>query len=133
MKISRDVEPTGLIVTHFGSRHTYDDAIDALNELVEITRGSSEVYEIIIHEHDLEIDVSDKHITELRGKVKSTFNEYTKGALAFVASADYIFGLCRQLQMMIENECIAASVFRTEELARKWITEMQSMHCKKEE
>ena len=53
MKISRYREPTGLILTHFGSRHTYDDAVNALNELTEITKGSSRIYEIVIHEDDL--------------------------------------------------------------------------------
>ena len=128
MKISRYREPSGLILTHFGNRHTYDDAIQALNELVDLTRGSSEIYEIVIHEDDLSIDVSETQITSIRDKVKSTFINYKKGALAFVANTDFIFGLCRQLEIMMDNANIAVSVFRSEELARQWIKEMQSIH-----
>ena len=128
MKISRYREPSGLILTHFGNRHTYDDAIDALDELTEMTKGSSTIYEIIIHEDDFTIDVNRDKIEAIRGKVQTTFQQYNKGALAFVSNIELVFGLCRQLQMMTENENLAISVFRTEELARKWIKEIQSMH-----
>ncbi len=128
MKISRYREPSGLILTHFGHLHTYDDAINALSELNEMTKGSSEVYEIVIHEDDFKIAVEKKQINSIRSKVQSTFQQYEKGALAFVANVDLIFGLCRQLEIMMENDGIAVSVFRSEELARKWIKEIQSMH-----
>ena len=93
-----------------------------------MTQGSSEIYEIVIHEDDLSIDVNDTQIISIRDKVKSTFVNYKKGALAFVANTDFIFGLCRQLEIMMENVNIAVSVFRSEELARQWIKEMQSIH-----
>jgi hypothetical protein len=128
MKISRFREPSGLILTHFGRRHTFDDAMGALNELVEITSGSSEIYDIVIHEDDLEIDLSGNQMVDLRERVKETFRKYQRGALAFVANADFVFGLCRQLELMMGSDSIAVSVFRTEELARKWINEMQSLH-----
>ena len=115
-------------MTHFGNRHTYEDAIDALDELNALTEGSSEIYEIVIHEDDLIIDVKKDQIKSLRGKVQSTFKKYQKGALAFVANTDLVFGLCRQLQIMMENDSIAVSVFRSEELARSWIKEIQSIH-----
>ena len=115
-------------MTHFGNLHTYDDAINALSELNEMTKGSSEVYEIVIHEDDFKIDVDKNQIKSIRSKVKSTFQHYNKGALAFVANTDLIFGLCRQLEIMMDNDRIAVSVFRSEKLARKWIKEIQAMH-----
>lgn len=132
MIISRYRESSGLVVTHFGSRHTYDDAINALNELIEMTKGSPEIYEIVIHEDDITIDVSDTQIVSLQEKVLSTFQNYQKGALAFVADIDLVFGLCRQLEIMMENADIAISVFRSEELARKWIKEIQTIHNKQQ-
>jgi hypothetical protein len=114
-------------LTHFGHLHTYDDAINALDELLEMTKESSEVYEIVIHEDDFKISVDKNQIDSIRSKVQSTFQQYKHGALAFVANIDLIFGLCRQLEIMMENDGIAVSAFRSEELARKWIKEMQTM------
>ena len=128
MKISRYREPSGLILTHFGKRHTYDDAIGALTEITEMTEGSSEIYEIIIHDDDFSIDVSEDSLKSLPGKVQSTFGTYARGALAFVANIDLVFGLCRQLEMLMENAAIQVAVFRSEALARSWIAEIQSLH-----
>ena len=130
MKISRYREPSGLILTHFGSRHTYEDAIGALSELSEINKGSPEIYEIVIHEEDLLIDVSREKIEELKERVKEAFRSYRKGAVAFVAKKDLIFGMCRQLELIMDNEKIAIAVFRTEQLAREWIKEIQHIHRK---
>ncbi len=132
MKISRYREPSGLILTHFGGRHTYDDAINALEELNQMTEGSSVIYEIVVHDDDIKIEVSEEQITSLRGKVRRAFLKYTKGALAFVANSDFVFGLCRQLELMMDNANIVVSVFRSEELARRWIKEIQSIQERQE-
>ena len=128
MKISRYREPSGLILTHFGNRHTYEDAVGALDELTEMTKGSTVVYEIVIHEDDFTIDVKNDQIEAIRNKVYSTFQQYNKGALAFVSNIELVFGLCHQLQIMMKNENVVVSVFRTEGLARQWIKEIKSVH-----
>jgi hypothetical protein len=125
MKISRQQEPSGLVLTRFGGNHSYEDATNALTELVQMTEESGQVFEIVVHQDDFTIDLEDEQIINLREKVRSAFNSYKKGGLAFVSNKDLVFGFCRQLGLMMENENIAIAVFRTEELAREWIKEIQ--------
>jgi hypothetical protein len=61
-------------------------------------------------------------------RVISTFETSERGALAVVAKNDMVFALTRMLSTTIENERIAISVFRSEELARKWIQEIRTIH-----
>ena len=49
MKIARTMELSGLVVTQFGGKHTYEDAVDALVELEAMHRGRTEIYEIVIN------------------------------------------------------------------------------------
>lgn len=127
MKISREMESAGLVVTHFGGKHTYDDAIDALNEIQELHREKKDIYEIVIHSDDMKTHLSSEEISRLRENVIKTFSDFDKGAIAFVCNQDLIFGLCRQLEIMMDNEKIAISVFRSEDLARKWIDEIKAV------
>ena len=120
-----------MVVTHFGGIHTYSDATDALQEITEMHKDKNDIYEIVIHSDDMEIHFADSQIPALREKVKEAFVRFDRGALAFVSTKDHIFGLCRQLEMTMDNERIAISVFRSEGLARKWIDEIRSVHEKK--
>ncbi|MBU0985826.1 MAG: hypothetical protein KKH68_01125 [Proteobacteria bacterium] len=128
MKKQRQIEKDGLIVTHFGGLHTYEDAAEALNELLEINKGKKQIYEIVINDDDIKLDFTRVEEQLIFGKVKSTFENFDHGALAVVANHDIVFGLSRMLAITIENEQIAVSVFRSEDLARKWIQEMRAMH-----
>jgi hypothetical protein len=128
MKKQRIIEKDGLIVTHFGGLHTYDDVEEALNELLEINKGKKHIYEIVVNDDDIKLDFTKAEEQLIFTKVKSTFGKFERGALAVVAGHDLVFGMSRMLEINIENEQIAVSVFRTEDLARKWIQEMRSMH-----
>lgn len=128
MKKQRIIEKDGLIVTHFGGLHTYDDAEEALNELLEINKGKKQIFEIVVNDNDIQLDFTKTEEQLIFDKVKSTFGKFERGALAVVASHDLVFGMSRMLEINIENEQIAVSVFRTEDLARKWIKEMRAMH-----
>ncbi len=128
MKRQRYIEKDGLIVTRFGKEHTYNDAAEALDELLKINLGKNEIYEIVINDDDLKLNFSRDEIDLLVEKVESTFGRFEHGALAIVAGRDFAFGMSRMLQMSIANEKIAVSVFRSEELARKWIQEIKAMH-----
>lgn len=128
MKISRQVEEDGLIVTRFGGIHTYYDAFEALNELVELNKGRRSVYEIVINDDGIELDLSRTEEELLIRKVESTYTEFDIGALAVVASTDFVFGLSRMLEISIHNERIAIAVFRSEKLARDWIQEVRELH-----
>ncbi len=128
MKKQRQIEETGLIITHFGGLHTYNDAEEALDALLEINKGKKHIYEIVINDDDIKLDFSRVEEKFLIEKVKSTFSNFERGALAIVASYDFVFGMSRLLEISIENEQIAVAVFRSEELARKWIQEIRTMH-----
>lgn len=128
MKKQRQIEKDGLIVTNFGGLHTYKDAEEALIELLEINKDKKQIYEIVVNDDDLKLEFTREEEQLLVGMVKSTFQEFERGALAIVASHDFVFGLSRVLEITIENERIAVSVFRSEDLARKWIQEIRSMH-----
>ena len=128
MKKQRQIEKDGLIVTHFGGLHTYDDAEEALNELLEINNDPDQIYEIVINDDDIILSFSRGEEKLLIDKVKSIYGKFQKGALAIVAESDIIFGLSRMLGISIENEFIAVSVFRSEDLARKWIEEIRKLH-----
>ena len=127
----RQIETDGLIVTHFSGTHTYQDAIKALDELLELNKGASEIYEIVINDYDLKIKFSPNERELIGHKVESTFSHFKKGALAVVAKHDLAFGLSRMLEMSVNNELITVAVFRSEDLARKWIQEIRGLHNQK--
>ena len=128
MKIKREIEKDGLIVTHFGGPHTFKDAEAALNELLEINRNKNQIYEIVVNHDDLVLQITRTEEQLISKTVKNTFQQFERGALAVVPKNDYIFGLTRMLSTTIDNEHIPISVFRSETLARKWIQEMRDLH-----
>ena len=128
MKIKRQIEKDGLIVTHFGGLHTYNDAVEAFDELVELNKGSKSIFEIAVNDDDIKMDFSREEEESLVSKINATFSKFDMGALAIVASSDLVFGLSRVIEMSIQNERIAISVFRSEALARKWIQEIKELH-----
>ena len=130
MTKQRKIEKDGIIVTHFGGLHTYGDAEEALDELLEINKGKKQIYEIVINDDDIKLDFALPEEQLLIDKVKSTFEKFERGALAVVASHDLVFGMSRMLEISIENEQIAVAVFRSEDLARKWLQEVRALHSK---
>ncbi len=128
MKKLRKIEEDGLIVTHFGGRHTYNDAEEALSELLEINKGKKQIYEIVINDDDIKLDFTRAEEQLISDKIKYAFEKLEHGALAVVANSDFVFGLTRMLSITIENEQIVISVFRSESLARKWIQEIRMLH-----
>lgn len=127
MKKQRQIEKDGLIVTYFCGLHTYRDAEEALDELLEIDGEAKQVHEIVINDADMKLDFTRAEEQLIIDKAKATFEKFERGALAVVANHDVVFGLSRMLATTIENDQIAVSVFRTEGLARKWIQEMREM------
>ena len=129
MKKQRRVEKDGLIVTHFGGLHTYADAEEALDELLELNKGKKEIYEIVINEDDIELQFSTTEEQLIAKKVNSTFEMFERGALAVVAGSDYVFGMTRMLDDDTDDNHIAVSVFRSEDSARNWIKNIMVVHA----
>ena len=128
MIIKRYVEPDGLIVTHFGGKHTFKDAVDALKDLSTLNAGNSEIYEIVINNEDIAIEFGKQEISNIAEVVENAFSQFDRGGLAIVAQNSLAFGLSRMLEMSIINDQITIAVFRTELLARQWIAEMRMLH-----
>ena len=128
MAISRKKEEDGLIVTLFSGTHTYNDAVQALDDLLLINRDEHEIFELVINSRDIELVFSRSEEKLIAEKIEETFSHFESGGLAIVAKTDLVFGLSRVLQSSIENERIAVAVFRSEELARRWIEEVRYLH-----
>lgn len=128
MATHRIKEEDGLIVTSFSGKHTYGDASLALDSLLELTVGESEIYEVVINSKDIDLAFSRQEEKLIAEKTEEIFSKFESGGLAIVAKTDLVFGLSRVLQSSIDNERITIAVFRSEELARKWIEEVRYLH-----
>ena len=127
MPHSRHVDPDGIVITRFTGSVTLDELIEIQNELVNYARDG-EIYELVIHPDDiLLIQNPDESVISADNVLKIT-KKLKKGAIAFVADNDFIYGVCRQLQMRVENEYFQLSVFRTEETALRWLNEIKTLN-----
>ena len=87
-----------------------------------------EIFELVINCKDVELVFSRAEEKLIVEKIQETFSHFESGGLAIVAKTDLVFGLSRVLQSSIEKERIAVAVFRSEELARRWIEEVRYLH-----
>ena len=125
MPHSRFVDADGVLVTKLSGVVTLKEMIEIEDELRSYVRGE-DIYELVLHSDDVEIALDTNESITSANHFKSILNELRKGAIAFVSDRDFVFGLCRQLQIRAQNEFIQMCVFSTEETARKWLLEIQS-------
>jgi hypothetical protein len=125
MPHSRVVDADGVLITTLSGVVTLKEMIELEEELRSYVRGEV-IYELVLHSNDVEITLDRNESVISANHFKSTLNELRKGAIAFVSDRDFIFGLCRQLQIRAQNEFIQICVFFSEEAARKWLLEMKS-------
>ena len=125
MPHSRFVDADGILITTLSGVVTLKEMIEIEDELRSYVRGE-DIYQLVLHSDDVEIALDRNESISSAEHFKSILNELRKGAIAFVSDRDFIFGLCRQLQMRVENEFIQMCVFSTEETARKWLLEIKS-------
>ncbi len=124
MPHSRIVDSHGVLITRLTGTVTLDDLIALQNEMPRYERDG-EFYELVVHEQYMEIlQDSDESIASANN-MKKILKGFKKAAIAFVTYHDLVFGLCRQLQMRLENEYIQLCVFRNEETALKWLHEIK--------
>jgi hypothetical protein len=125
MPHSREVDEDGILITTLSGTIPIKELVELQNELPSYA-CNDEIYELVLHPHDRETSQSSDEAIVLADNVRRVMKKFKKGAIAFVASRDYVFATLRQLQMRVENEYIQMAVFRTEETARKWLLEMKS-------
>ena len=125
MPYSRCVDNDGILTTTISGSVTLKELIELQNDLPNYFQND-EIYELVIHQYDTEL-IQDREESEISAdNVKKVLQKYKRGAIAFVASGDFIFGILRQLQLRAENEFIQMAVFRNEETALKWLLELSS-------
>ncbi len=130
MPHSRFVDADGVLITTLSGVITLKEMIEIEDELRSYVHGE-DVYELVLHSDDVEITLDRNGSIISANHIKSILNEFRNGAIAFVSDKDFIFGLCRQLQIRVQNEFIQMCVFPTEEAARKWLLEMKSSNREK--
>ena len=125
MPHSRLIDANGVLITTLQGVVT----IREIAELVAETHNyinDGEILELVLHSDDVEIALSGIESVIAADTLKNSLKMVRRGAMAFVSNKDFVYGICRQLQMRVENEFLQICVFRTEETARAWLNEMQS-------
>jgi hypothetical protein len=128
MPCYRYVDSHGVLITKLTGVVTLNESIKIQNELEGYVRDG-EIYELVIHPENSKIlqDTNESIISA--DNVQKILGKLRKGAIAFVSNNDYIYAICRQLQMRVENEHIQMCVFRTEETALRWLYEIKSSNA----
>jgi hypothetical protein len=125
MPHSRFIDADGILITTLSGLVTMKELIELEWGLPSYIRDES-FYELILHSDDVKVVIDRDESTTSSNTLKIVIEGLKKGAIAFVSDRDYIFALCRQLEMRVDNERIQVRVFRTEETARKWLHEIRS-------
>ena len=124
MPHTRKLDSHGVLITRLTGTITLDDLIILQNEMPRYAEDD-EFYELVVHEQNMEILQNTDESIASANNMKRILKEFKKAAIAFVTNHDLVYGLCRQLQMRLENEYIQLCVFRNEETALKWLHEIK--------
>jgi hypothetical protein len=124
MPHTRSIDPSGVLITRLSGTVTLQDLIALQNDMPGYAEDN-EYYELVIHEEDMEILQDTNESIASASNMKRILKDFKRAAIAFVTDHDLVYGLCRQLQMRLENEFIQLCVFRNEETAIKWLHEIK--------
>ena len=125
MPHSRHIDDDGNLVTIISGAVNIGEIVELQNDLLNHAHNG-EIYELIIHQYGVNMNLNSQDAVTSADNLKKNMKNITKGALAFVSDEDFVFGLCRQLQIRVENDYVQMCVFRTEDTARTWLNEMRS-------
>lgn len=124
MAHSRFTDADGILVTVIFGEIKLDEIKGLQDELPDYF-SNGELYELVIHNEGVKMSLSSQDSIASADNVKKIMKSVKRAAIAFVTDEDFVFGLCRQLQIRSENDFIQMCAFRTEDTARKWINEMR--------
>jgi hypothetical protein len=122
---SRYVDTDGNLVTIIFGNVTLDEIKGLQDELTGYL-NNGELYELVIHKEGVKMNLNSLDAIDSADNLRKIMRVIKKAALAFVSDENFVFGLCRQLQIRSENDFSQICVFRTEDTARKWLNEMRS-------
>ena len=115
----------GVVQTIVEGCMTVDGCVNSIRELDGFI-ADNRLYEMVIYRPGVTADLEFNHQTRIMREAIEMLSPLDHCAVAFVADLDFVYGMCRQLQLQIENDRILMSVFRTEATAWAWINEMRS-------
>ena len=124
MPHTRKLDSHGVLITRLTGIVTLQDLTALQKEMPDYAKDG-EFYELVIHEENMEILQDSNESMISANNMKKIFKGFKRAAIAFVTEHDLVYGLCRQLQMRIENEYIQLCVFRNEDTALKWLHEIR--------
>ena len=128
MPHTRTLDSNGVLITRLTGAVTLDDLIVLQNDMPGYAKDE-EFYEMVVHEENMQILQDTNESMVSANNMKRIFKGFKKAAIAFVTDHDLVFGLCRQLQMRLENEYIQLCVFRDEKTALQWLHEIKEQKC----
>ena len=117
----RRLRRDGIIETIISTPLQPDETATCIAELAKFCRGG-EVRELVRHESTSIIASSDNRIHPSVKAAEETFSSMKSVDVAFVASSDFAFALCRQLSMSIQFPNTKFLVTRDPEEAERWLT-----------
>lgn len=124
MAYVRRIGADGILTTYVSGKIQLLDFMEAMNNLLNYT-VDSEVYEIVVHHRDVELSLKTNDINRLVHHTRSVLMGLKKGAITFISPSDLIYGICRAIQIQLENERLPMSVFRSEVKGREWLNKIR--------
>ena len=124
MPFTRNIDSQGVLITRLTGTVTFQDLIALQNDMPNYAKDE-EFFELVVHEENMEILQDSNQSVASADNIKRVLKGFKRAAIAFVTNRNLVYGLCRQLQMRIENEFIQLCVFRNEETAIKWLHEIK--------
>lgn len=125
MVYQRELLESGIVKTTIDGVMDVEKSLSSLDDLSKYVQNNR-LFEVAIHTDNASIDVSYEDVAPIVEKALEIFNNLKVGAIAFVSNNDVMFGLCRQLQLQLVNDKVQITVFRNEETAIRWLTEIKS-------
>jgi hypothetical protein len=123
MAYTRKRLPNGIVETTVSGEIGVSESKASVKDLASFVIDGT-LYECVIHSDDANIEVSYDQGSSVVSEASALFNSLRSGAIAFVAESPLVFGLCRQLQMRLDNNLVHLAVFKKRETALLWLEEM---------
>ena len=124
MPYTRTIDEKGILVTTLSGTVTLDDFIELEKTFPDYTHNGH-AYEIVLHSPGTDISLDQAEASVSAAFFRNIVQDSLHISIAFVSDDPVLFGLCRQLQMRIENPSMEIFVFATESKARAWLEAKQ--------
>lgn len=124
MPYVRTVDELGLVRTTLSGLVTLNDFIELEKTLPDYAQDDY-VYEMVIHAEGASVLMDRAETAVSAAFLKNIVQGSLHAAVAFVSSDPLVFGLCRQLQLRVDNPYFDAATFTGEDEARAWLKAKQ--------